>query len=276
LEIVEISKTPEVQAIFGLPFAQIPSNVIVSSEAPAYGQCSAASEELLQLPSIDVFVPEETAQRIISLRYQGEQTRHRIFISAHRLLHTASLWAPERRLNCSYFSWDNWGPDCTFWLPLTHIHMSWLPVSGSRFCALVDPRELTNSEKEIMERIGLREDVISEDHERIIFVLDFNSRPIYKSGTPSQVTKEWTWDIGSDVVQPIISRLPFRLFQGSQKGTCNTAYLTPSHLLACVSNSSVSLSDLLMVSGNCSGGGSLSTVTFLSLKVLIGFMMETG
>ncbi|PVF93149.1 hypothetical protein CPB86DRAFT_877367 [Serendipita vermifera] len=234
IELIEISDSPTTRAILALPFSRTPSNVIVSSEAPSIGQCSAASEDLLQNQSIDAFVPEETAQRVISLRYQGENTRHRIFISVHRVLRTSSSIAKETRLGSPYFTWDEWGPDCTFWLPLTHIHMSWLPVSGSRFCALVDPGEVTRPELEIMDQIGLREDITSDEEERIIFVLDFNSRPIYKSGAVSQATKEWTWDIGTDVNYPIVSRLPFRLFQGSQKASCNTAYLTPSHLLACV------------------------------------------
>jgi hypothetical protein len=183
---------------------------------------------------VDTFVPEETAERIIYLRFLG--TGHRIFLSSRRLLQLFYVHRSTSLTDTAFYPWQEWSPDASFWFPLPLISVSLLSIYGSQFCAVADFSQATDKDLEMARQIGLDPTVAGD--EKLMFLMDFNPRPIslMKRDGMDYSDREWRWDLGNEITEPVVSRLQCRIFQRKQVRNCDVLYITHFRIFAGVSS----------------------------------------
>ncbi|PVF93147.1 hypothetical protein CPB86DRAFT_790423, partial [Serendipita vermifera] len=227
-QILRFSNADAAVITLELPLRSIPSRVIVTSDVPV-----AESSRYLPDRMVDSFVPEETAERIIYLRFLG--TNHRIFLSTRRLIQLFNGYEASSSTDDphpDFYRWTEWSPDASFWFPLPLISVSLLSIYGSQFCAVADFSQATEQHLDMARKIGLDPDIAGD--QKLMFLMDFNPRPIalMKRDGIEYPSREWHWDLGEETTEPIVSRLQCRIFQKKQVRICDVLYITHFRLFA--------------------------------------------
>jgi hypothetical protein len=184
------------------------------------------------------FTHDESAERIVYLVIADQF----LFISVQKLLHilsdygqTAPAMAPPHR---PHLRWSEWGPDATFWFPTQGIFSSWVAVDGARFIALSSYRNLFSTDKDgYVTSTKLNLEPGSHNYTKLL-MLDFNPRPIIRDKKQGEDNKQHRservreWRARSPLFNgEVISRLPFRVFQGQLPGTPLAVIVDMDHLV---------------------------------------------
>ncbi|KAG8830358.1 hypothetical protein FRC18_008245 [Serendipita sp. 400] len=175
------------------------------------------------------------------------------------------------------YEWSEWGPNSTFLMAAWNVWTSLRPMSGSKFCAMSDSKRLfdtmtfnpENENEATLEELGggvIRStyrgysDTSDEYH---LIVLDFNPRPIIRAADLLResmdkddgdeegggAADEWSdttpprlrWETNSEhFTEPIICRLPFRVFQKKVTSQYEKVMLGVDHIIGMTAEESPS------------------------------------
>lgn len=215
---------------FELPLSTSPSQVKVTAARPP-----TEKQDGDKVYYTSPYIHDEAAERVVVIDISGE----RLFISGQRLLHlinnsTASL-ASSVSSSERYYRWSEWGPDTTFWLDSRYLVSSWVSVDGGRFVALSPYSRLFLTDLDgyvVSTRLNTASN--STTYTRLI-ILDFNRRLMQRDSARNQSprrTKSIEWRKKSPIFdREIVSRLPFRVFQGQVPGTPLELMVGMDHLV---------------------------------------------
>lgn len=216
-----------------LPLTSSPTRVRVTSSSPPR-ECINQPDGLYISP----FMHDEDAERIVVIALLGQH----LFVSVRKLLRLlqeaadASSGTPKVR-----YSWDEWGPDATFWMPFPNLFSGWISVDGARFAGIHLMEDFFDTDEDgcvVSTKLNLpQHDTVAT--RTYILVLDFNPLPIARikarreaEGTADTMVKEWRWSLPHFQREPVISRLPFRAFQRASRSPINTLMVDMNHLVA--------------------------------------------
>jgi hypothetical protein len=233
LEVCDVYNTSSPQVSLGLPIRYTPVNIAMTA--------SGFPSHPLQLSSgslVDLLVADDTAERIVDLHFPG----HKLYISTQRILrlyhcalHNDIRPVPPTVGDNWFLSWETWSPDVTFWLPLTGLRATLMPSYDGRACFTINGSEVDEDSIDVMEKLGIDSNL--ELDEELIVVLDFNRRPISRVASTDTQPKEWHWYPEDSVYHPIVSRLPFRIFQKKVRALFEALYIGHLRLITHVSPS---------------------------------------
>ncbi|PVF93146.1 hypothetical protein CPB86DRAFT_819041 [Serendipita vermifera] len=204
-----------------LPLTYTPLNIAMTASGFPSQSLQISKESF-----VDKLAAEDMTERIIDIHFPG----HKVFISTHRILmlhHRVSnneiQPAPSTTDGNWFLPWEVWSPDVTFWLPMICIRATLMPNYDGRACFSVNGNEIDEKGKSIMEKLGIDTNLALD--EEVVVVFDFNRRPINRVAGDCSHPQEWQWNSEDGVDRPIISRLPFRIFQKKVRASFEALYM---------------------------------------------------